>query len=108
VTARIDAIDLLQRRNQQLALLVRATMIQTWQAAGEEPMQSTCGYRYTSEEQAVSAWLPDDGAPLREAVAQAIQSFARWMSRDLEAFAARSELPETATEPASCYRAPRS
>lgn len=49
-------------------------------------------------------WLADGGVAFGEAVTQAIETLARWMNRDLEAFANETELPETEEDPESCFQ----
>jgi hypothetical protein len=48
-------------------------------------------------------WLADGGVAFGEAVTQGFEAFARWMNRDLEAFATKTDLPKTDEDPKSCY-----
>jgi hypothetical protein len=107
VTARLDEFDLGQHWKKRLTVRLRATMVQAWTPPGEEPEQKTCKYRYTSEKQDAATWLAEGGAPFGEAVIRGLQEIARWMNRDLEAFATGKELPATETDPASCFREKR-
>jgi hypothetical protein len=107
VTARLDEFDLTQHLRDRLSVRLRASLVQVWQPPGEAPKQNTCSYRYASEKRDAAAWLADDGA-FRKAVDEGVWTMARWMARDLEAFAAQKELPATTTEPASCFREARS
>lgn len=107
VTARLDEFDLGQHAKDRLSVRLRAAMVQAWRPPGEEPKEKTCKYRYTSEKKDAEAWLAGDGAPFGEAVTRGLQEIARWMNRDLEAFAAQEELPKTGSDPASCFREKR-
>ena len=107
VTARLDEFDLGQHAKDRLTVRLRASMIQAWTPPGDEPKEKTCKYRYTSEKKDAAEWLSGDGAPFGEAVTRGMQEIARWMNRDLEAFAAAKELPKTETDPASCFREKR-
>jgi hypothetical protein len=107
VTARLDEFDLGQHARDRLSVRLRAAMVQDWRPPGEEPKQKTCRYRYTSEKTEAETWLAGDGAPFGEAVTRGMQEIARWMNRDLEAFATGRELPKTETDPASCFREKR-
>lgn len=103
VTARFDEFDLTQHRSERISVRLRASMVQTWRPPGGEPEQSLCEYRYTIEQKDAAAWLAADGG-FRKAVDEGLWTMARWMARDLDAFARRTELPATASEPASCFR----
>lgn len=107
VTARLDEFDLGQHARDRLTVRLRATMLQAWTPPGGEAREKKCRYRYTSEKKEAEAWLAEDGSPFGEAVTRGIQEIARWMNRDLEAFAAQKELPKTDTEPPSCFREKR-
>lgn len=107
VTARLDDFDLGQHAKDRLSVRLRASMLQAWTPPGEEPEQKTCKYRYTSEKKDAEGWLAEGGAPFGEAVTRGMQEIARWMNRDLEAFATGRELPKTDGDPASCFREKR-
>jgi hypothetical protein len=104
VTARLDEFDLRQHSKDRLSVRLWASMVQAWQIDGEKPKENTCEYRYTSEKKEAEAWLADGGVAFGEAVTQAIETLARWMNRDLEAFANETELPETEEDPESCFQ----
>ena len=104
VTARFDEFDLRQHLGDRISLRFDASMVQRWHTPGGVPGENTCEYRYTSERRDAEAWLADDGAAFRKTLEEGIWTMARWMARDLEAFAAQKELPATATEPRSCFR----
>lgn len=104
VTARFDEFDLRQHRKDQLSVRLWASMVQAWQSEGKQK-ENTCEYRYTSEKKEATAWLADDGVAFEQALTHGLESFARWMNRDLEAFASQTELPETETDPKTCFRA---
>jgi hypothetical protein len=107
VTARLDEFDLGQHWKKRLTVRLRASMLQAWTPPGEEREQKTCKYTYTSEKQDAASWLAEGGARFGEAVTRGMQEIARWMNRDLEAFAEKKELPATETDPASCFREKR-
>ena len=107
VTARLDEFDLGQHWKNRLTVRLRASMLQAWTPPGEKPKEKTCKYRYTSEKQDAETWLAGDGAPFGEAFTRGMQEIARWMNRDLEAFAAQKELPKTESDPASCFHEKR-
>jgi hypothetical protein len=107
VTARLDRFDLHQHPNDRLSFWLDASMVQTWQPPGEPPKQRACAYRYSAERRDAQAWLADDGAAFRKTLEEGLWTIARWMARDLEAFASQKELPASATEPASCFREAR-
>lgn len=107
VTAQLDEFDLGQHWKDRLTVRLRASMLQAWTPPGKELKQKTCKYTYTSEKQDAATWLADGGAAFGEAVTRGMQEIARWMNRDLEAFATGKELPETETDPASCFHEKR-
>ena len=107
VTARLDEFDLGQHLKKRLTVRLRASMVQAWTPPGEEPKEKTCKYRYTSEKKDSAEWLTESGAPFGEAVTRGMQEIARWMNRDLEAFASGKEFSRTETDPASCFREKR-
>jgi hypothetical protein len=104
VTARLHEFDLRQHSKDRLSVRLWASMVQAWQIEGEKPKENTCKYRYTSEKKEAEAWLADGGVAFGEALTQAIETFARWMNRDLEAFATGTELPKTEEDPRSCFQ----
>jgi hypothetical protein len=108
LTARLNAFDLRQHSSDRLSVRLQASMVQTWEGKGGKRRKNTCKYRYDSERKEAEAWLAEGGSvSFGEAVMQGLDTLARWMNRDLEAFAAKTELPETADGPASCFREPR-
>lgn len=107
VTARLDEFDLGQHARDRLSVRLRAAMVQAWTPPGEERKEKTCRYRYSSDRKEAAAWLAGGGAPFGEAVTRGMQEIARWINRDLEAFAAQKELPRTESDPASCFREKR-
>jgi hypothetical protein len=104
VTARLEEFDLRQYSKDRLSVRLWASMVQIWQSEGGKRQENTCKYRYTSEGKKAETWLADGGASFGEAITQGIETFARWMNRDLEAFATETELPETTEDPRSCFR----
>jgi hypothetical protein len=104
VTARLDELELRQHTKDRISLRLFASMVQAWQAEGKSK-KNTCKYRYDSERKQADAWLADGGVAFGQAATQAIQTVARWMNRDLEAFATQTELPKSETDPRSCFRA---
>jgi hypothetical protein len=108
VTARLEKFDLRQHSKDQLSLRLWASMLQSWEEnPGERPKRKTCEYRYDSEKKGVEIWLADGGIAFREAVTLGIETFARWMNADLEAFASETEFDETEEDPASCFKEDR-
>ena len=103
VTARFDEIDLRQHSGDRVSLRLWASMVQTWVEDGKEE-ESTCKYRYDSERKEATTWLADGGVSFGEAARQGLETFARWMNRDLEAFAAETELDDTEEDPDSCFQ----
>jgi hypothetical protein len=106
MTVRLDEIDLRQHSRDRLSLRLWASMVQAWQIESEKPKEKTCKYRYTSEKKEAETWLADGGVAFGAALTQAMETFARWMNRDLEAFATETELPETEEDPESCFQEP--
>jgi hypothetical protein len=104
VSARLDEFDLRQHSKDRLSVRLKASMVQAWQIEGEKPKENTCKYRYTSEKKEAETWLADSGVAFGEALTEAIETFARWMNRDLEAFATETELPKTEEDPRSCFQ----
>ncbi len=104
VTARLEEFDLRQHSKDRLSVRLSASMVQTWQVPGEKRKEKICDYRYDSEKKDATTWLADSGVAFRESVTLGIETFARWMNRDLEAFATTTELEETEQDPASCFK----
>lgn len=108
VTARLEKFDLRQHSKDQLSLRLWASMLQTWEESPDRrPNRKTCDYRYDSDKKDAENWLADGGIAFREAVTLGLETFARWMNRDLEAFASGIEFDETEEDPASCFREER-
>lgn len=49
-------------------------------------------------------WLLEDGKMFDASFTQGIDPFARWMTRDLEAFTTRTPQPETSDAPETCFQ----
>jgi len=108
LNARLNDFDLRQHSRDRLSVRLQASMVQTWEGKGGKRQKNTCKYRYDSEKKEAETWLAEGGGvAFGEAVAQALVTFAGWMNRDLEAFAAKTELRKTDEAPASCFREPR-
>ena len=108
VTARLEKFDLRQHSKDQLSLRLWASMLQSWEEApGRRPNRKTCEYRYDSEKKDAESWLADGGIAFREAVTLGLETFARWMNSDLEAFASGVEFDESEEDPESCFREDR-
>jgi hypothetical protein len=82
-------------------------MVQTWKNEDGKQKKNKCKYRFDSERKPVETWLEASGVAFGETMTQGFETFARWMKRDLEAFASKTELPRSDDAPRSCYRAPR-
>ena len=108
ITARLEKFDLRQHSKDQLSLRLWASMLQSWEEdPGGRMNRKTCEYRYDSDKRDATLWLADGGIAFREAVTLGIETFARWMNHDLEAFASGTEFDETEEDPASCFREER-
>jgi hypothetical protein len=104
VIGRLDEVFLRQHSSERLSIRLRSSMDVTWNLGAGQPLVRTCKYEWTSEVAEVEDWLLDDGKRFDAAFSDGIRTTARWMARDLEAFARRTELPKTADAPESCYR----
>jgi hypothetical protein len=104
VTARLDEVKLRQHYSERVSLRMWASMIMDWELGAEEPKSRTCEYRYTSEKADIENWLLQDGKLFHDSFTEGVDTFARWMARDLEAFATKTELPETDDAPETCFQ----
>jgi hypothetical protein len=104
VTARLDEVKLRQHYSEQVSLRMLASMIMDWELDAEEPKSRTCKYRYTSEKADIENWLLQDGKLFHDTFTEGVDTFARWMARDLEAFATKTELPKTDDAPETCFQ----
>jgi len=107
VKARLERFDLRQHSNDHLSIRLWASMLQSWKREGGRTNRKTCEYRYDSEKKPVDFWMADGGIAFRETVTLGLETFARWMNRDLEAFASEIEFDATEEDPASCFREKR-
>lgn len=107
LTARLRDFDLRQHSKDRLSVRLRASMVQVWRDEQGKQRQNTCRYRFDSERKPAATWLEEGGAAFGEAMTQGFDTFARWMNRDLEAFAAKTELAKSGQDPRSRYRKPR-
>lgn len=107
LTARLQDFDLRQHSKDRLSVRLRASMVQTWQDEKGKQRKNTCKYRYDSERKPAETWLEGGGGAFGEAVTQGLDTFARWMNRDLDAFATKTELARNGQDPRSCYQRPR-
>lgn len=103
VTARFDEIDLRQHSGDRISLRLWASMVQSW-VEDDDEKERTCQYRWDSEKKEAETWLADGGVSFRESVTLGFETFASWMNRDLEAFAAQTELDDTEEDPDSCFQ----
>jgi hypothetical protein len=104
VTARLDEVKLRQHYSDRVSLRMWASMIMDWELDTEEPNSRTCEYRYTSATADIENWLLQDGKLFHDTFTEGVDTFARWMARDLEAFATKTELPETDDAPETCFQ----
>jgi hypothetical protein len=104
VTARLDDLDLRQHLRQRMSLRMRALMMQEWARASEDPKSKTCEYEYTSPTMDVEDWLLRDGELFGDTFTEGIDTFARWMGRDLKAFSTRRAQPKTEDAPETCFQ----
>jgi hypothetical protein len=107
LTARLEQFDLRQHSKDRLSVLLRGSMVQTWNGEDGKQKKNRCKYRFDSEKKPAETWLEAGGAAFGETMTRGFETFARWMKRDLEAFASKTELPKSDDAPRSCYRAPR-
>ncbi len=104
VTARLDKVDLRQHWSERLSFRMWASMTQEWDRDSAEPKTNTCKYVYTTPKADVEDWLLDGGFAFGEAFTGSIDTFARWMARDLEAFATRTPQPKSDDAPETCFQ----
>jgi hypothetical protein len=104
VTVRFEKVDLRQHRSERLSFRMWATMVQEWERDRAKPKTYTCKYEYTTPVRDVEDWLLDGGRPFGDAFTDAINAFARWVARDLEAFSTRTARPETDRAPETCFQ----
>jgi hypothetical protein len=103
LTARLDEVDLRQHMSERISIRMWSSMTQEWNEGGETK-KNTCKYTYTTPVADVEDWLLEDGKMFGDAFTQGIDTFARWMARDQEAFEMRTPLPATSDTPATCFQ----
>jgi hypothetical protein len=104
VTARLDEIDLRQHYSERLSMRIYGSMTQEWDRASGQPKTRTCKYAFTSETRDVEDWLHDGGKLFDVAFTDAVNHFASWMARDLDAFARRRAQPASEGDPPTCFQ----
>jgi hypothetical protein len=75
-----------------------------WNLDSREAKSRTCSYVYTTSKAEAEEWLLEDGKLFHGSFTKGVDTFATWMARDLDAFAAKTELDEGDDAPASCYQ----
>jgi len=104
VIARLDEVKLRQHSSERVSLRMWASMAMHWELGDREPESRDCEYRYTSATFDIEDWLLEDGKLFHDTFTEGVDTFARWMARDLDAFATKTELPETDDAPETCFQ----
>jgi hypothetical protein len=107
LTARLDSFDLRQHSKDRLSIRLHGSMVQTWRDEKGKQRKNTCDYRFDSEKKPADTWLESGGSAFGATVSEGLAMLARWMNRDLEAFASKNEQPKSDADPRTCYRRPR-
>ena len=105
--ARLAEFDLRQHASEKISIRLDASMTQRWEDERGRARQNRCRYRYDSERRPAESWLEAGDGSFGAAMTRALETFALWMERDLEAFETRTERAKTEEDPASCYREKR-